>query len=746
MLRDYDIQTYNDMETMLIEYGECCLVGHTGIGKTRISIEFVERYNLNTLVISNRLSINKSWEKTAAENGVVTISTVTIQTFVKAYKMFVDGFDCYIFDEAHHLGANTWFTAYKKFRQIISEECFVIGATATSKRYFDGKGINDITESVFNNHAVYCIDRKEAIELGIISNASYVYALYNVSEYAKEYFDKDMTDELRGKLDFAVKNQPQIADILIKYAPKGNKKGIVYVDRIKSIDDAVQLISTAFPKDPVWYIHSKLPAEEVTTVYEEFAKCKNGFIINVDMISEGIHPNDVNMVVMLRKTISPNKFTQQSGRISNTKVAVIFDFVGNRTSIAKVIARGSLVISKRKPNKNIKNVESTIDNDYRMVVVDAYTSDFLSILDEIDSYCGSRLWSKDQDEFLRQNYLTMPIKEIAEHLGRTAGACSVRAGSLGIRKNKYWTDEQDEFLRQNHRTMSFKQIAEQLGRTEAACGTRARLLGLRKEKEWSKDEDEFLKQNYRVMTFKEIAEHLGRSKDSCKARSGILGIRVKKQISHKLWTDEQDEFLRQNYLTMPIKEIAEHLGRSEKACTHRANRIGLRKTNDWTEEQDEFLRQHYSTKNINEIAEYIGRTEGACITRASSLGLRRACIPVWTQKEDEFLKQNFLTMSLKDIAKHLGRTRDNCKRRASMFGLRKIAKWTKKEDEFLKQNYFSMSLKDISKYLGRTEKACLCRAKKELRLRKCRDLTQEEYEILMQYHQSKLSNSDAGVT
>ena len=344
MLRDYDIQTYNDMETMLIEHGECCLVGHTGIGKTRISMEFVERYNLNTLVISNRHSINKSWEKTAAENGVVTISTVTMQTFVKAYKMFVDGFDCYIFDEAHHLGANTWFTAYKKFKQIISEECFIIGATATSKLNFDGKGINDITESVFNNHAVYCIDRKEAIELGIISNASYVYALYNVSEYAKEYFDKDMTDELRGKLDFAVKNQPQIADILIKYAPKGNKKGIVYVDRIKSIDDAVQLISTAFPKDPVWYIHSKLPAEEVATVYEEFAKCKNGFIINVDMISEGIHPNDVNMVVMLRKTISPNKFTQQSGRVSNTEGAVIFDFVGNRTSIAKVIARNGVTI------------------------------------------------------------------------------------------------------------------------------------------------------------------------------------------------------------------------------------------------------------------------------------------------------------------------------------------------------------------------------------------------------------------
>ena len=648
MLRDYDIQTYNDMETMLIEYGECCLVGHTGIGKTRISMEFVERYNLNTLVISNRLSINKSWEKTAAENGVVTISTVTIQTFVKAYKMFVDGFDCYIFDEAHHLGANTWFTAYKKFRQIISEECFIIGATATSKRYFDGKGINDITESVFDNHAVYCINRKEAIELGIISNASYVYALYNVSEYAKKYFDKDMTDELRGKLDFAVKNQPQIADILIKYAPKGNKKGIVYVDRIKSIDDAVQLISTAFPKDPVWYIHSKLPAEEVAAVYEEFAKCKNGFIINVDMISEGIHPNDVNMVVMLRKTISPNKFTQQSGRVSNTEGAVIFDFVGNRTSIAKVIARNGVTIGKRNNKKKEQSTGCDVDNNYHMEIVDAYTSNFLSILNEIDNYDKNlRLWTKEEDEYLRQNYPTGSLKEIAEHLRRSVSACMHRAGKIGVRRATNWTEEEDTFLKMNYFTMSAKEIAEYLGRTERTCMHRA---------------------------------------------ANVLKLRKVSMV----WTKEEDEYLRQNYPTGSLKEIAEHLRRTEKACKGRAIKIGVRRaTNDWTKEEDVFLRQNYST------------------------------------------------MSLEKIAEHLERSRDECKRRVRAFGLRKRNdKWTKEEDEFLRQNYFSKSLKEIAKHLCRTEIACSARAKRALGLRKYRHLTQEEDEILMEFRSSNRSTPD----
>lgn len=131
MLREYDMSTYYDLETMLINYGECCLVGTTGVGKTRISMGFVKNYNLNTLVISDRNSINRSWEKHAKESGVFTISTITMQTFHKEYKLFTTGFDMYIFDEAHHLGGNEWYKTYMKFKKLISDECFVIGLTAT---------------------------------------------------------------------------------------------------------------------------------------------------------------------------------------------------------------------------------------------------------------------------------------------------------------------------------------------------------------------------------------------------------------------------------------------------------------------------------------------------------------------------------------------------------------------------------------------------------------------------------------
>lgn len=715
MLRDYDIQTYNDMETMLIEYGECCLVGHTGIGKTRISMEFVERYNLNTLVISNRLSINKSWEKTAAENGVVTISTVTIQTFVKAYKMFVDGFDCYIFDEAHHLGANTWFTAYKKFRQIISEECFIIGATATSKRYFDGKGINDITESVFDNHAVYCINRKEAIELGIISNASYVYALYNVSEYAKKYFDKDMTDELRGKLDFAVKNQPQIADILIKYAPKGNKKGIVYVDRIKSIDDAVQLISTAFPKDPVWYIHSKLPAEEVATVYEEFAKCKNGFIINVDMISEGIHPNDVNMVVMLRKTISPNKFTQQSGRVSNTKDAVIFDFVGNRTSIANIIARNGVTIGKRNNKKKEQSTSCDVGNNYHMEIVDAYTSDFLSILDEIDKYNkrGRCYWTEEEDNIIREYYPSEGYN-VCKRLNykHSKYACQQRAAFLGIRTMPLWTPEEDEIIKKYWSTEG-KDVYKRLsGKSVHCCARRASVLGITKKfTKWTSEEDEILKKYYPTEGTDVYKRLPDRSSDACRGRLQTLGIRSNNW--RPKWTPEEDEILK-NFYPYEGREVCNRLiDKTPAACVARANKLGIVRKHKWAKQEDEMLREFYSFEGGDVYKRLPGKTKSECHNRANVLGLKYFKRPSrWNNHEIDILIKYYPSEG-GDVYKRLpGRSIEACRIKAGKIGLMCNNCWIPEEDEILKKFYPLEGMNVSERLPGRSGNDCNFRATK----------------------------------
>ena len=625
ILRDYDIPTYYELETMLLEHGECCLVGTTGVGKTRISMGFVKNYKLNTLVISDRNAINKSWEKHAEESGVFTISTVTMQSFHKAYKMLINGFDLYIFDEAHHLGGNEWYNTYMKFKQLISKECFIIGLTATSKRYFDKEGINDITESIFNGHVVYAMSRKEAVDLGIIGRASYVYALYDTTEFSKKYRDKEMADDLRCRLDWAIKNQPQVSDILLKHAPEGNKKGIVYVDRIKSIDDGVRLIGMTFPKEPIWYIHSKMPSAEIRRITEEFAECKSGFIVNVDMVSEGIHYDGINIIIMLRRTISPNKLIQQAGRASNSDEAIIFDLVGNRTSIKKTLERMNNFI-KRKPFVKGANSKTNNHPTLEAVIVADYASDFLKILEEIDN-SNKRYapWSIEELEILK-NYYPIEGGDVYKRLpGRTYGTCCTKAYQLHIKCENGWSQEEDEILKKYYPTEGTDVCKRLPGRTRDACMTRAGKIGIyfnnRVSYLWTSEEDEILKKYYPTEGTDVCKRLPGRTKSACQRRADKLCINDTKSP----WKHEEDEILRKYYPTEGCNAFKRLPERTIPSCRSRMRRLGIKAVSSssvWSSEEDEILREYYSTEGPDVYKRLPGRTKRACISKAIKLGLK----------------------------------------------------------------------------------------------------------------------------
>ena len=667
MLREHDIPTYHQLETMLMEHGECCLIGIPGVGKTRISTHFIENYNLNALVISPRTEINNRWQYWGSKLNKGSISTVTMQNFYNAYIMFTNGFNLYIFDECHCLGAEKWNKSYFKFKALISDECLILGLSATPLRYFDQDyAVNNVSETVFNGHAVYCIGREEAIAFGIINDSKYVCALYDIGELVCEYSKKKMTEELRGRLDYAVKNQPKISEILNKHAPKNApKKGIVYVDKIDSINDGIDVIRMAFPDEYIWSVHSGMGKSKCNRICKEFEESESGFIVNVDILSEGIHYEGINMIIMLRKTFSPTKFTQQSGRASNTDESVIFDFAANSVSVDETLRRIKISKNEFTGLYNEAARESTISD--QRIICD-YVTDLFTVLQDIDDYNSNR-WTQEEDEFIRQNYLIKTWKEIAEHLGRTENACAHRACTLGIKKLTSWSKEEDEFIRQNYLTKTWKEIAEYLGRTEKACLQRAtNTLCIKKLKPWSKEEDDFLRQNYLIKDLKEIAEHLGRSKEACKNRAKQLGIK-----KLKTWSKEEDKYLMQNYLAKPLKEIAEYLGRTEDACMRRANKVlGMYKNMPWTQEEDEFIRQNYNIKSRKEIAEHLRRSKSACTQRARQLGITKKPA-LWTQEEDEFIRQNYLTKTWKEIAEHLGRSEGACRVRAnSVLGLYKI--------------------------------------------------------------------------
>jgi len=88
------------------------------------------------------------------------------------------------------------------------------------------------------------------------------------------------------------------------------------------------------------------------------------------------------------------------------------------------------------------------------------------------------------------------------------------------------------------------------------------------------------------------------------------------------YSQEEDDFISANYLTMSHRDIGVHLGRSTVAIGHRVQRLSLRKNifRRWTPEEDEAIRSATKRK-LADVARELGRRETAVSERSRFLGL-----------------------------------------------------------------------------------------------------------------------------
>lgn len=90
----------------------------------------------------------------------------------------------------------------------------------------------------------------------------------------------------------------------------------------------------------------------------------------------------------------------------------------------------------------------------------------------------------------------------------------------------------------------------------------------------------------------------------------------------------------------------------------------------WLPEHDEYIRANWSSRRLSEIADHLGRDVPLTSKRAKMLGLPRKSRPLWSREEDEVLRRFYRTHPTKWVAKRLNRTVPQCVRRAGALGLR----------------------------------------------------------------------------
>jgi hypothetical protein len=99
----------------------------------------------------------------------------------------------------------------------------------------------------------------------------------------------------------------------------------------------------------------------------------------------------------------------------------------------------------------------------------------------------------------------------------------------------------------------------------------------------------------------------------------------------------------------------------------------------WTEEEKQFLIDNYDILGAKAIAKHIGKTFSAVCTRAEKFGLKHQR-PIWTDEEIESLKKNYLILGAKKLATVLNKSIDSIKNKAEKLNITFTGKTVKCKD------------------------------------------------------------------
>ena len=181
-----------------------------------------------------------------------------------------------------------------------------------------------------------------------------------------------------------------------------------------------------------------------------------------------------------------------------------------------------------------------------------------------------------------------------------------------IRRNSdfYWSSEEDAILSELYLTNTpAEAIAETLHRTPAAVKSRIVRLNL-SDRLWTSEEENWLRLNYNELGKDACAQHLDRTPGSIEHKVNIL------QIATRNWTNEDTEWLIANYATTPTLTCAEFLNRSTSSITSKAASLNLVKATFWTEAEDNWLRENKPTNTWQYCSDYLGRSVSSLKQRA----------------------------------------------------------------------------------------------------------------------------------
>ena len=264
-----------------------------------------------------------------------------------------------------------------------------------------------MVEELFGGNLACDMSLSQAILDGILPMARYVCGVYSFEKDAESLNKKiakgcnsdEEKKELLKELKVLKENLDKghgVSDIFKKYIVNGNEKFVVFLKNTTHLRIMKPVIEKWFTdvgfSVRLFEVHSKnIDKDKEFQAFKE--DTEDGIIklcLSVNMIAEGIH-GDIDGVIMLRETISPNLYFQMIGRAfscGKKNIPLIFDLVANSQFISDAVdnfpneLRGEIEKRKEECEKEGKDYEVDFDVD-EFIVMDEFM-DVISCFREIE--------------------------------------------------------------------------------------------------------------------------------------------------------------------------------------------------------------------------------------------------------------------------------------------------------------------------------------------------------------------------
>ena len=189
--------------------------------------------------------------------------------------------------------------------------------------------------------------------------------------------------------------------------------------------------------------------------------------------------------------------------------------------------------------------------------------------------CDSNsFWSREDDLFLKNNFLMYTDNELALALNRTEISIRARRTILGLQrfKMKDFTTEEIKYLKENYPIKSLKELANTLNRSVNSIAQKCNSIGLHKSKirKWTEAEIEYIKENATKKSLTELSSYLGRSKLVIKQLCHIKHIKCKRT---DLYSQYELEYIKNNYGKLTAKQMSRNINRSIRSIEHKIHEL-----------------------------------------------------------------------------------------------------------------------------------------------------------------------------